>query len=96
MCRDHIPERGKEDICHEEPSSKRRTGDPGAAHGPDAAVFLGSLSNVGVSSNSSTTHGRERFLLMSVFILISPSKAVKSENGIVQSCENQMLLSLTP
>ena len=58
--------------------------------------ILGSLSNVGVSSNSSTTHGRERFLLMSVFILISPSKAVKSENGIVQSCENQMLLSLTP
>lgn len=57
---------------------------------------IGSLSNVGVSSNSSTTHGRERFLLMSVFILISPSKAVKSENGIVQSCENQMLLSLTP
>ena len=57
---------------------------------------LGSLSNVGVSSNSSTTHGRERFLLTSVFILISPSKAVKSENGIVQSCENQMLLSLTP
>ena len=56
----------------------------------------GALSNVGVSSNSSTTHGRERFLLMSVFILISPSKAVKSENGIVQSCENQMLLSLTP
>ena len=56
----------------------------------------GSLSNVGVSSNSSTTHGRERFLLTSVFILISPSKAVKSENGIVQSCESQMLLSLTP
>ncbi len=26
----------------------------------------------------------------------SPLKAVKSENGIVQSCENQMLLSLTP
>ena len=60
------------------------------------APFLGSLSNVGVSSNSSTTHGRERFLLTSVFILISPSKAVKSENGIVQSCESQMLLSLTP
>ncbi|MDD6287594.1 MAG: hypothetical protein PUA65_04525, partial [Acidaminococcus fermentans] len=54
--------------------------------------FFGSLSNIGVSSNSSTTHGRERFLLTSVFILISPSKAVKSENGIVQSCENQMLL----
>lgn len=63
---------------------------------PLQSVFFGSLSNIGVSSNSSTTHGRERFLLTSVFILISPSKAVKSENGIVQSCENQMLLSLTP
>ena len=66
-----------------------------AAFAADPQIF-GSLSNVGVSSNSSTTHGRERFLLTSVFILISPSKAVKSENGIVQSCESQMLLSLTP
>ena len=59
-------------------------------------LIFGSLSNVGVSSNSSTTHGRERFLLTSVFILISPSKAAKSENGTVQSYESQMLLSLTP